>query len=364
MLVATPELTSSHLAQLDRIWLLQKELAPKLNEPKVWTGALRRQALGRVIKFSVGIEGYVATESESQEVLLSKESSSLAQSTVDAITGYRMAMGLVLAQATRQDFSLDETFVKSLHFMTLNGNPLIEAGNYRSKAIFVRDDASGELVHEGANSHDLSELMNQFVSRYRHPGNELAIISAAMAHLNLVLIHPFADGNGRVARILQSAILAGEEKPSPLFLSIEEFLGRNTQSYYDILATVGGGAWNPKVDAGPWVEYVLSAHETQLDMTRSHWQRLNQTWAEVADLISEQGLLERMVPAVVHAANAQRLTNTLYRQLLAESGDAVSLLTASRDLALLVEKEILKPLGDNRARHYVAGAQLRNTLSQ
>ena len=364
MLVATPELTRAHLAQLDRIWLLQKELAPKLNEPKVWTGTLRRQALGRVIKFSVGIEGYLASESESQEVLLSSESSTLTQSTIDAITGYRLAMGFVLAQATRKDFLLDETFVKSTHFMTLSGNPQLEAGNYRTSAIFVRDNATGEIVHEGAQSDALPGLMSEFVSRYRHPGNELPIVSAAMAHLNLVLIHPFADGNGRVARILQSAILAGEEKPSPLFLSIEEYLGLHTQSYYDILATVGGGTWNPNVDATPWIEFVLQAHESQLDLTRSHWRRLNEAWAKVADLISEKGLLERMVPGVVHVASAQRLTNTLYRELLAEAGDAVSLLTASRDLALLVEKEIFEPKGDNRARHYVAGTQLRNALSQ
>jgi Fic family protein len=293
LLVATPELSRSNAAQLERIWLLQRELAPSLNEPKVWTGTLRRQALGRAIKYSVGIEGYVASEAESSEVVLSKESSSLPEGTVTAISGYRQAMGLVLAQATRGDFELDQTFVKALHFMTLNGDQKLEAGNYRSKMIFVRDDVTGQVVHEGADSKDLPELMREFVSRYRYLGNELAIISAAMAHLNMVLIHPFADGNGRVARILQSAILAGEEKPSPLFLSIEEYLGRNTQSYYEILATVGGGVWSPKVDATPWIEFVLQAHESQLDLTRSHWRRLNETWAKVADLISEKGLLER-----------------------------------------------------------------------
>jgi Fic family protein len=50
-----------------------------------------------------------------------------------------------------------------------------------------------------------------------------------MAHLNLVMIHPFRDGNGRMARCLQSVVLAREGVLSPVFMSVEEYLGRNTQ---------------------------------------------------------------------------------------------------------------------------------------
>lgn len=363
MLVATPELSAQNLAQLERIWLLQKELAPQLNEPKIWTGTLRRQALGRAMRYSVGIEGYGASESEANEVLLSETSPSLPQSTIHALNGYRQAMGFVLAQATREDFELDQTFLKAIHFMTLSGNPVLGAGNYRSSQVFVREERSGEVVHEGADSELISALMSQFVKRYRNPSKELGLIAAAMAHLNLVLIHPFADGNGRVARVLQSAVLAGHEKPSPLFLSIEEYLGLNTQAYYAVLAEVGGGYWNFASDARPWLVFVLNAHLEQLQFTRAHWQRLNRTWLQVADMVMDLGLSERVVPALVHAAGGQRLTNTIYRQLLLEASDEVSLLTASRDLALLVERELLMPKGENKARHYLEGKILRAALS-
>lgn len=363
MLVATPELSAQNLAQLERIWLLQKELAPQLNEPKIWTGTLRRQALGRAMRYSVGIEGYGASESEANEVLLSETSPSLPQSTISALNGYRQAMGFVLAQATRENFELDQTFLRAVHFMTLNGNPVLGAGNYRSSEVFVREQRSGDVVHEGADHGLLSGLMGEFVHRYRNPGLELGVVTAAMAHLNLVLIHPFTDGNGRVARVLQSTVLAGHEKPSPLFLSIEEYLGLNTQAYYAVLAEVGGGSWNSASDARPWLSFVLNAHLEQLHFTRAHWQRLNQTWSQLAGLVLDLGLSERVVPALVHAAGGQRLTNTIYRQLLLEASDEVSLLTASRDLALLVEKELLMPKGENKARHYLGGKLLRAALS-
>lgn len=63
-----------------------------------------------------------------------------------------------------------------------------------------------------------------------------------MAHLNLVMIHPFRDGNGRMARALQTLVLALDEVLEPTFSSIEEWLGSNTADYYLVLAATGRGA--------------------------------------------------------------------------------------------------------------------------
>lgn len=66
-----------------------------------------------------------------------------------------------------------------------------------------------------------------------------------MAHLNLALIHPFSDGNGRMARCLQSLVLAGEGIISPEFASIEEYLGRHIGAYYAVLNGIAQGRWTP-----------------------------------------------------------------------------------------------------------------------
>ena len=77
-----------------------------------------------------------------------------------------------------------------------------------------------------------------------------------MAHLNLVMIHPFSDGNGRMGRALHSAPCPSDGTSSPPFSSIEEYLGAksNTNAYYDVLRTVGAGTWQPKRDATPWIK--------------------------------------------------------------------------------------------------------------
>lgn len=104
-----------------------------------------------------------------------------------------------------------------------------------------------------------------------------------MAHLNLALIHPFSEGNGRMARCVQSWVLAGERLLSPQFLSIEEYLGRNTSAYYDVLTLVAQGSWNPARDARPWLRFCLTAHYRQartllrrIEETEALWDRCEQ----------------------------------------------------------------------------------------
>ena len=79
------------------------------------------------------------------------------------------------------------------------------------------------------------------------------------------MIHPFKDGNGRMARVLQTLVLARYGILAPEFSSIEEYLGvkRNTQEYYAVLAQVGGGSWKPMNSASPWVSFNLRAHYVQ-----------------------------------------------------------------------------------------------------
>ena len=180
-----------------------------------------------------------------------------------------------------------------------------------------------------------------------------------MAHLNLVLIHPFKDGNGRIARILQSAVLARTNRLSPVYLSIEEYLANNTQNYYSALAKTGGNRWNPNVDATGWIEFCLEAHWQQANAVKLNAQRTNQVWVQVAEIVETRGLNERMVAPLAHVCSGNRLTNETYRALVLEHGEQISMLTASRDLAALCESGLLEARGENRARDYLLGEPLR-----
>jgi hypothetical protein len=84
-----------------------------------------------------------------------------------------------------------------------------------------------------------------------------------MAHLNLVAMHPFSDGNGRTGRCIHTALLARAGIVAPELSSIEEYIARNQWAYYAALDKVSGGHWAPKRDPRPWMRFCLVAHNRQ-----------------------------------------------------------------------------------------------------
>lgn len=358
MIVKTPKLDAAELRALDLIWQQHAHLMPTLNQPARWQGTLRRQALAQAVRSSNSIEGFEANLSQVNEVLLGGALGEVEQTTEQALQGYRQAMTFVLQIARDQPLAIDVNLLKSLHFMLQGYDLQMLPGRFRGGPIFVRDGNTNRVVHTGADWEKVPELMHELCHSLGHYGEQVGIVSGAMAHLNLALIHPFKDGNGRTARVLQSLVLAQSEPLSPLFLSIEEFLAANTKDYYAVLAEVGGGVWNPKVNAKPWIRFVLNAHYRQAEQVRVNAAQLNASWNEIAQLVENLGLNERVVSPLVHVETGNTLTNQIYRSLVQEAGDSISTLTASRDLAELVESKLLIAVGDTRARTYVSGPAL------
>ena len=182
------------------------------------------------------------------------------------------------------------------------------------------------------------------------------LIKAAMAHLNLAMLHPFSDGNGRVARCLQTAVLAKEGVPAPIFSSIEEYIGRHQQEYYDVLSEVGGGGWNPSRDCRPWIRFCITAHFRQTQTLLRRSKEFERVYEDLSNLVLRHGLAERTTFALVEAAFGNRVRNASYRI----SAD-ISNNLASRDLKALVDLGLLVPQGEKRGRHYIASDTVRSS---
>jgi hypothetical protein len=140
---------------------------------------------------------------------------------------------------------------------------------------------------------------------------------------------------------------------APVFSSIEEYLGRNTQRYYDVLGEVGQGHWSPQRDPRPWLRFCLTAHYHQ---ARTQLRRIEETerlYAACAEIAEDHGLPERTSGALVEASYGFRLTHATYKTIVElTAGETVSSLTASRDLKALVDAKLLQPIGQTRARYY------------
>lgn len=227
-------------------------------------------------------------------------------------------------------------------------------GTYRPGAIYVRDDEKQVVVYEGPEADVLGKLMPELVESLNKSNKIPVLVRAAMAHLNLVMIHPFSDGNGRMARCLQTLVLARDAIIDPVFASIEEYLGSAQRADHDVLAEVGQGSWHPNRDARPWVRFCLKAHYQQAKTVARRIEDMRRAWSELEKLLAERKLPERCIFALADATMGYRVRNATYREIV-----DISLNLASRDLNALVEEGLLHPEGEARGRDYIATEVLR-----
>ncbi len=261
-------------------------------------------------------------------------------------------MTYVLQVADDPHFTYDAALVRALHYMMLKYDLEKSPGRWSPGGIIVEDERTKSIVYTGPDAYLIPELMNEFVDELKREDAVVPVmIRAAMAHLNLVMIHPFRDGNGRMARCMQTLVLAREGILSAPFASIEEYLGAgsNTDDYYRVLTEVGNGGWKPDRDARPWIRFVLTAHYRQAQTLIRRADEAERRWAVVEAEVKRRRLPERSVSALFNASMGFRIRNQTYREL-ADLSDAA----AGRDLRVLVENGLLLAVGERRGRFYRA----------
>ena len=356
MLFEPSQPDDAELAVTEQIEDLRRQLRAQLFEPRRWLGSLRRLSFARAIQGSNSIEGFEASLDDVAAAAAGETPLDADSETTLALWGYREAMTYVLQLANEPDFAWSDQLLKSLHFMMTSYDLSTRPGLWRAGPIFVHNDATGETAYAGPDVELVPELMKALARGLNEPNATPALIRAGMAHLNLVMIHPFRDGNGRMARCLQTLVLAREGVLAPQFCSIEEYLGANTQAYYDVLSLVGGGAWHPERDARPWVRFTLTAHLRQARTLLRRVDESEQLWVALDRLTKEKRIPDRAVPVLFDAAIGLRVRNATYRAMHdGEMSEAI----AGRDLKTLVERGLLQPHGERRGRHYSGTDELR-----
>ena len=355
MIFKSVELRKEELEVIAAIAKMHKSLKYSLSTPSRWEGVLRRNAFARAIRGSNSIEGYLVTAEDAIAAAQGDEPLEAGEETWHAVTGYRNAMTYVLQLSKDSNFAFNDGFLRSLHFMMLSYDLTKHPGNWRPGPIYVRDESKGENVYEGPPADIVAKLVAELVEYLNDPrDSEHTLVKAAMAHLNLTMIHPFSDGNGRMARCLQTLVLAIKGIVDPTFCSIEEYLGKNTHDYYDILAEVGRGKWNPQRDTRPWIRFNLTAHYRQAGTVLRRSVIIKKLWDELEREVARKNVPDRVIGAVADAAMGLRVRSATYRHFA-----EVSKVVASRDLRAAVESGLLVPTGERRGRIYRASEEIR-----
>lgn len=321
-------------------------------EPRRRTGWLARMTRARALAASNSVEGINVSDDDAIAAIDGEDPANTDRDTWRAVIGYREAMNYILQRRQSPSFRITEDVLLAVHFMICQSDLAAHPGQYRPGWVGVRNAQTGNLVHEGVDRGELEPRIQELLDYVNEADVESLFLRAAMTHLNLVMLHPFTDGNGRTARCIHTAVLATDGIVAPEFSSIEEYVGYNQLEYYDVLSEVGGGGWNPTRNAKPWVRFCLSGHYRQSQTILRRTREIERIYAELLNLVQNNGFPERTVMALVQAAFG-RVRNSSYRV----SAD-VSNNLASRDLKMLVDAGFLISDGEKRGRFYVAGARV------
>lgn len=219
-----------------------------------------------------------------------------------------------------------------------SGMNKITVGNWRTEESgpmqVVSGPIGGEYVHyEAPKAALLADEMKAFIDWFNGTQDIDTVIKAAIAHLWLVTIHPFEDGNGRIARAIADMALARSENSPQRFYSMSVQIRQERDAYYDILEATQKG----DLDITAWLEWFLDCLDRvfdDADTILASVLRKARFWKKHANQRfndRQQAMIERLFEGF-----EGKLTSSKWAQLTKSSQD-----TALRDIDDLVAKGVL-----------------------
>ncbi|MFF2086702.1 Fic family protein [Nocardia sp. NPDC058176] len=362
MLFPTPALTAADEAVLAEVDLMREALRFELQSvPAVWAGGLRKFLTADAVSASNSIEGFKVSTVDVEDLLAGERDVEVSEENRAETAAYARMMTYVQTLHDVDDFTYSAGFLNALHWM-LQGHRHTRrkpAGQWRRGPVYVTDARDPSIAaYTAPEVGRVPVLMGELVDWLNDSSDAHPLVSAAMAHLHLVSIHPWADGNGRMSRSLQTLMIAREGVLAPEFSSIEAWLGRpgNTWEYYQVLGR-RGNEYRPDQDVSEWIRFNLTAYHQQAQTVHARVDRSRRVWETATDYLHATGFDERIVSALHDVAMSGRVRRTRYEQ-----AEGLSAQQAQRDLREMVRRDVLAPVGRTRARYYVAGEQFPDRM--
>ena len=210
----------------------------------------------------------------------------------------------------------------------------------------VSGPAGKEKVHyEAPKAEKLEDEMHRFLNWFAHEINIEPVIKSGIAHLWFVTIHPFEDGNGRIARAVGDMQLARAEKTSQRFYSLSDQIEHDKKSYYEILESTQKGSLN----VTNWLVWYLES------LTKA----LNRTEESLANVFVKANFWKKHSATILNQRQhnmINKLLDDFYGKLTTSKWakmNKCSQDTALRDIQDLLDKGILmKEPGGGRSTNY------------
>jgi Fic family protein len=221
--------------------------------------ALREQAIIQSAESSNRIEGVTVAANRLRPVVLGKARP--LDRSEEELAGYRKALDWIFSRKRR--VSLSAEVIRKLHALA-QGGASGDAGQYKSRnneIIEILPDGERRVRFVPTSAKDTPRAVQalcQAYLRFREVEQVPVLPLIAACVFDLLCIHPFRDGNGRVSRLLTTFLLMQEGFSVCRYISLERLVEDRKEEYYSVLARCSAGWQEGQNDIDLWWSYFLS----------------------------------------------------------------------------------------------------------
>lgn len=208
--------------------------------------------------------------------------------------------------------------VEQIHSQVTNKLlPSSQSGKLRKDPVFVNDPRERTTIYWPPDAKDVPVLMGDLISFVEHNSTKIdPLILAGLFHKQMVIIHPFMDGNGRTTRLLIKILLANMGLNTFNLFSFENYYNQNVTRYFQMVGVRGDYyEIGRQIDYSPWLEYftggiideLLRVEKILPHASISPRDKLQPHHRQILDFIKENGsITDREYAGMVDRAKPTR----------------------------------------------------------
>lgn len=312
----------------------------------LWEKEFQEDAIVRSAHHGTHIEGNQLDKQEAYEVLRGKDVMARSRD-VQEVINYRNVINLIDKESKQKNKVITENLIHTMHAVVVD--KLIEkpqVGKYRVKQVVIRNSQTREITYRPPSPIEVPYLMKEFISWINSSSHEdlHPILKAGISHHELVRIHPYIDGNGRVARAVATLILLFGGYDIRRFFSLEEYYDKDAIAYYENLQRATNG------DMTTWLEYFTFGAAFEFTRIKEKILKLSKD-AKLKEKFGGKQLFltDRQIKLIEYIQDIGYIQNKAFESLFPNLSEDSIL----RDLKYLIDNKLIKKVGKTKAARYV-----------
>lgn len=224
--------------------------------PKIVLAEFEKTAREVSTYSSTSIEGNPLPLTEVKRVLNSKPEN--IRDSEKEVINYNQALETLHQFLQSGQLELSLTLILDIHKQVVAGLlPRFESGKLRQKPVVVNDPGTGKVVYLPPDTNKVKDLTTSLIAYIKENSKKVdPLILAGIFHKQMVIIHPFMDGNGRTTRLVTKVLLAKMGLNTFNLFSFENYYNQNVAKYFQTVGEYGDyNELAASIDFTAWLEY-------------------------------------------------------------------------------------------------------------